>query len=292
MKLTNNLGYPSSFQVWIRSQYEAHAGSTYSPIGSLANTSGNTWEGSFGNVQQNLVLVGNFGVGESCLDGGPFELAFIDADAPPAAAPSPPPSSSPSSSGGPSRSGTPSTSTSDSPQAQATTLSPAGVALQQITIDGKTSIPTGSVTISSSQSLLLSGTGAPNSTVKLTIHSTPKTVTVTTDSSGKWNYTISGLSPGDHYVEASQADSTGSFSTPTKVLSFKVVQSKTAAIVSTSAGAKKHTALWITIGLAVIILGALLAFALRSGKIVRLRQKPKAKAEKDQTPPKDSATSK
>ncbi len=57
-------------------------------------------------------------------------------------------------------------------------------------------------------SAALSGTADPNASVKITIDGT-QVATVTADSTGKWTYTPSGLSDGQHTVVASETNASG-----------------------------------------------------------------------------------
>jgi hypothetical protein len=55
----------------------------------------------------------------------------------------------------------------------------------------------------------ISGTAAANSTVKFTVDGTAVAATATTDASGNWSFTPSGLAGGQHTIVASQADVAG-----------------------------------------------------------------------------------
>jgi hypothetical protein len=69
--------------------------------------------------------------------------------------------------------------------------------------------PSSSDIVSSNQPEF-TGKGPPNTVITLTIHSTPRTVTVQTDANGNWSYTPSTpLDPGPHDIIASAADPAG-----------------------------------------------------------------------------------
>jgi len=62
------------------------------------------------------------------------------------------------------------------------------------------------IQIPDNKPLVLNGHTIPGGIVQLTIHSTPRTATVTADQNGNWTYTVSGLAPGDHHVDATVTD--------------------------------------------------------------------------------------
>lgn len=71
------------------------------------------------------------------------------------------------------------------------------------------------------------GKAAPNATITLTIYSSPRTVTVTSDGSGTWSYTPdTPLEAGPHNIVASVTDSSGQTQTATSAF---VVASETLA---------------------------------------------------------------
>src|SRR6266542_428713 len=83
--------------------------------------------------------------------------------------------------------------------------------------------------IDGSQPLILSGKTVPNGKVTLVIHSTPRTVSVVADKDGNWSYSVSGLEPGNHYVEATVTDpTTNTTSEAAKLLDFTVTAANTA----------------------------------------------------------------
>jgi len=141
-----------------------------------------------------------------------------------------------------------------------------------VEVDGKTFTPGKNLTIKAGQSLKLIGTATPNALVTLTIHSTPKTVTTTADNFGNWNYTLTGLATGNHFVEATVTDpTTKKVSAATKLLSFKVATPT--ATTTAAKPAKSHTLLYIIL-LALLLVIIVLAIWL-------LRRKRKARATSD-----------
>ena len=105
---------------------------------------------------------------------------------------------------------TSSTTTTSSPAtavaAPTATTIPTAVQLSSVLVAGKTVDTSKSIEFNQSQSLKLAGHTTNNGVVSLTIHSTPKTVTTTADANGNWSYTVTGLAPGSHYIEASVTD--------------------------------------------------------------------------------------
>ena len=83
---------------------------------------------------------------------------------------------------------------------------------------------TSAKTYNKSQPITLTGKAAPNSTVKLYIHSELKTAETRADANGDWSYEITGLEPGDHRVEAEVIDESGSASEKIEIAAFSVVE--------------------------------------------------------------------
>lgn len=74
------------------------------------------------------------------------------------------------------------------------------------------------LTLQANQPLVLAGKTVPNGVVTLTIHSTPRTATVTADKDGSWTYTVTGLEAGQHHVEATVTDPTTKLTSAPAVL--------------------------------------------------------------------------
>ncbi|HET9850184.1 MAG TPA: Ig-like domain-containing protein [Candidatus Saccharimonadales bacterium] len=99
----------------------------------------------------------------------------------------------------------------------------APITLEAIQVAGVKLDASKPVTLMQSQPLVLSGTTVPNAVVTLTIHSTPRTVTTTADKNGSWSYTVTGLAPGNHYVEAAVTNpATKQTTQPIKLVSFTI----------------------------------------------------------------------
>ncbi|MGB3023342.1 MAG: Ig-like domain-containing protein [Candidatus Saccharimonadales bacterium] len=72
--------------------------------------------------------------------------------------------------------------------------------------------------------LVLGGKTFANGKVELTIHSAPRTATVTADANGVWTYTVNDLEAGDHRLEAKVTDpATGKTSELVQLASFSVM---------------------------------------------------------------------
>ena len=108
-----------------------------------------------------------------------------------------------------------------------TPKAPTAPKLATTKIDGATVDASKPVSVDQDKPLVLSGKTVANGTVTLTIHSTPRTATTKADKNGNWTYIVTGLEPGDHYVEAKVTDpKTKKTSSTTRLLAFKVVSAK------------------------------------------------------------------
>jgi hypothetical protein len=149
---------------------------------------------------------------------------------------------------------TTSQSTTNTPQA------PAAPTASSVKVDGTTQDASKAVSVASDKPLLLSGKTVPNGVVTLTIHSIPKTVTATADKDGNWSYTVTGLEPGDHYVEASVTDPATSKTSPTaKLLSFTVTAATPVAAshkLADTSVKKSHSSLYVLLLLILAVLAA------------------------------------
>jgi len=189
------------------------------------------------------------------------------------AAPAPTPKPTPS---------TGSATTTPAPTTTTTTQSPSSPKLTAVEVAGKSVNINSSIVVKQSQSITVSGQATPSSLVTLTIHSTPRIVSVTADKNGNWSYTISGLAPGNHTIQASSTDiATKQASPTTTILSFKVLANPTVAIVVV----KKHHNYLPYIILGIIILAALAVLAFFMIKKNK-NKKPKTSA-KPYTAPKE-----
>lgn len=115
-----------------------------------------------------------------------------------------------------------------------------------------------SFTVDQNKSLLLSGKTVPNGIVTLVIHSTPRTATTTADKDGAWSYTVKGLEPGSHTVQASVKDpATGQESPKAQILAFSVkAAAKPAATAPAVAVQKSASKTPLIVVLALVILAA------------------------------------
>lgn len=161
----------------------------------------------------------------------------------------------------PTGSTTPTTTT--SPAADSTPQPPAAIAESDVSfkIGGQAVDSSKPLVVQSTQPFVLSGKTIPNGIVTLTIHSTPRTATVTADANGNWSYTVTGLEAGEHHAYATVTDPTTKQTSPqTTLASFTVVAAASKAVtpVATKAAAT-HRAGWVlpVMGVAVLVaLGA------------------------------------
>jgi hypothetical protein len=115
--------------------------------------------------------------------------------------------------------------------------------------------------IDQNKPLTLYGHTVANGLVTLTIHSIPKTVTTTADKDGNWSYTVSGLEPGSHTVQASVKDpATGQTSSPSQLLAFTVKAVPKAVANTELALAKKSSKLPLILGVIVLLVLAGIAY--------------------------------
>ncbi len=136
---------------------------------------------------------------------------------------------------------------------------PAAPTLADLNVDGATTSPTAVPEVASSKPVVLAGKVVPNGVVTLTIHSTPKTAIVTADKDGNWSYTITGLTPGSHYVEAAVTDPATKQTSPTaKLLSFTVTAVKVSPVnpVASAPATKQNNAM-IAVIIALIVVAIL-----------------------------------
>jgi hypothetical protein len=211
----------------------------------------------------------------SCIKGSGTVTVQAPASPPPAspppASPSPPPPSSspPAASSHTSKTTAPaSPSPTPSPAASA---SSATVVADTITVNGSKVTSIENLSIKQSEPLVLAGHTVPNGQVTFTIHSAPKTATAKADASGNWTYTISGLEPGNHTVDATVTDpSTNQTSATAKLLAFTVTANAPVvanAAISASNSAKKSNSMLIELlALAVIIIGAVAFWFIKKRK--------------------------
>jgi hypothetical protein len=150
-------------------------------------------------------------------------------------------------------------------------------------IAGKDVADKNNITVENNKPFELKGKTVANGIVKLYIFSTPREATVTADAEGNWAYTIEGLEPGSHHVEAEVTDpATQKTSARGTLAAFTVQEAKKAAPVATAIPAKKTSKawlLWTACGL-LLVAGATLWWWLRK----RNKKAP------DSAPPTDTIT--
>lgn len=104
------------------------------------------------------------------------------------------------------------------------------------------------ITLNDKQPLVLQGATVPNGIIKLYIFSTPREVTVTADAQGKWSYSVTGLEPGQHHVEAEVTDpATSKTSARATLASFAVRAPKKATV------SRSNAVMWLILGLGGIL---------------------------------------
>lgn len=157
----------------------------------------------------------------------------------------------------------PKTTTTTTKTTTATPVAPQPPATPQLAtiVSGGTKLDSGkSIQLDQGKPLVLSGKTVPNGIVTLTIHSTPRTVTTTADKKGNWSYTVTGLAPGNHTVQANVKDpATGKTSPTAQILAFSIKKSIPETVATTTAAvkvAKKSSKLPLLVGIIVIVLAA------------------------------------
>lgn len=153
------------------------------------------------------------------------------------------------------------TAPSSSTATQSDSAAPAAPTPESIKLNNGNVTADHSVTLAAGVPIVLSGKTIPNGIVTLTIHSTPKTATVTADANGDWTYTVdrNSLEPGNHTVYATVTDpTTKQTSAQSTLLSFKLTADKrSAATVAQVAAAKKSSkGRVIAVGALLVILAA------------------------------------
>lgn len=83
---------------------------------------------------------------------------------------------------------------------------PAALQTSAIEVNGQPLADTSAISLESNQPLVLKGKTVPNGVVKLYIFSTPREASVTADAAGNWSYSVEGLEPGSHHIEAEVTD--------------------------------------------------------------------------------------
>lgn len=102
----------------------------------------------------------------------------------------------------------------------------------------------------------LKGKTVANGVVKLYIFSTPREATVTADADGNWAYTIKGLEPGSHHVEAEVTDpATQKTSARGNLVAFTVQEAKKTTPIA-AMPTKKTSKAWLLWVIASIVLAA------------------------------------
>ncbi len=126
------------------------------------------------------------------------------------------------------------------------------------------------IELSQSQELGLAGHTTANGVVNLTIHSTPQTDTTTANANGDWSYTVNGLEPGEHYIEASVTDPTTKQTSATATLVSFTVNSQPAAATPANKNNRSLVGLLILALLVAAIVALILA---KKGRLWPARNK-------------------
>lgn len=160
---------------------------------------------------------------------------------------------------------------------------PAAPKVDEVMVSGTKVDTAKPITIAQDKPLALSGKTIPNGTVTLTIHSTPRTVTVKADKNGNWTYTVTDLEAGDHYVEAKVTDpTTKKTSAATKLLSFKVAAAATPITTTTFTPAKSSGSSG-----AIIVIGSVALLAIVATIALYVRKRLHDKRMSGHLPPAD-----
>jgi hypothetical protein len=135
---------------------------------------------------------------------------------------------------------------------------PAVPAASSYEVGGKAVADPSHIALQASDPLTLNGKTVAGGVVTLYIFSTPREATVTADAQGSWSYTVKGLEPGSHHVEATVTDPlTKKISERQTIASFTVAAVQKAPITVASKTAKSNNLPWIISGCVVVLtLGA------------------------------------
>lgn len=156
-------------------------------------------------------------------------LAFTDLPPAPTPAPTPTPTPTPSPTPTPIPTPTPATTPAPTPEPlPPTSTNPVldtKKPIGNISINKASYKATDNPSYQHGRPISFSGVTIKNGIVKLTIHSTPRTVTVTADDKGVWQYTVSDLESGSHKVEATVTDpATNATSDTVQIAAFSVAE--------------------------------------------------------------------
>ena len=257
---------PSPVGDWSYSEYES-----YGPHKSTV---------SLDAIDQDVFILGEFGSPETNGCSGVVGLIRIYTDGRPAAPeePSAPETSENKPAKKPSPAQASASPTPPGNEIAATALEPPK--LTGVTVNGELVTNYDSLVFNQSNPVLLTGNAAPNSTIRLTIHSTPKTEDVLVDAQGNWSFAVTGLEPGEHYIEASTVDPvSGQASDPVRIFQF-VVQPSSA--VMHSPARKRDRSQDVTRASAIILSFIGLGYVLNREMHItqRLKMRPRLKAKK------------
>lgn len=113
-------------------------------------------------------------------------------------------------------------------------------------IAGRNVADKNNITVENNKPFKLTGKTVANGIVKLYIFSTPREASVTADAEGNWAYTIEGLEPGSHHVEAEVTDpATQKTSARGNLIAFTVQEAKKATPTLAARPVTKTSKTWL-----------------------------------------------
>lgn len=102
------------------------------------------------------------------------------------------------------------------------------------------------ISLDADEELRISGQAPVNSSVHLYIHSELREAIISADKDGRWEYVISGLESGDHYIEAQSVSADGQkTSDKVKLLSFRVKEEAAKSVDDAGGSLAKEGTTWL-----------------------------------------------
>jgi hypothetical protein len=138
---------------------------------------------------------------------------------------------------------------------------PAALTPESIQVDGKSVTADQKVSVQQDKSLIVTGKTVANGVVTIYVFSEPKKYTVAADKDGNWTYSLSGLEPGDHHVEAEVTDpATNKTSTRGTILSFAVTAPAKATIATTPVTKSTKNPTVMILGVLLVVLAVIFGY--------------------------------
>lgn len=136
---------------------------------------------------------------------------------------------------------------------------PAALSTSSLVVGDQPVSDASNIVVTEEKPLVLSGKTVANGVVKLFIFSEPKEASVTADAEGNWTYTVAGLEPGAHHIEAEVTDpATSKTSARATLVAFEVAEPIAKTQVATPEK-KSNKIWWFIVGGAAFLTAAGLA---------------------------------